>query len=296
MKLILSRKGTDSSAGGLPSPILPDGRLLSLPIPQSDGPLQYSALQANNQSLSSLIKHLGGKQWRSGCHLDPDIDASLLADTANWLPAFGQSGAAQRHLEQEGVGQGDLFLFFGWFRQTKKVKGKLQFVKGAPDIHLLYGWLQVGEILRPRMDVGAGEDEPFAATPEQILSRYPQLAQHPHLKKDYPFNCLYLPTETLRLNGEPTDVAGYGMFPGYRPELQLTTAGENRTHWTLPQVFFPSDFDRALSYHRQPWRWQDADSSLNPGKVHLQAAARGQEFVLELDVQPEVTGWIRSLF
>lgn len=33
MKVVLSRKGMDSRAGGIPSPILPDGTLLSLPIP-----------------------------------------------------------------------------------------------------------------------------------------------------------------------------------------------------------------------------------------------------------------------
>lgn len=35
MKLILSRKGFDSGYGGMPSPILPDGRLVPLPIPIS---------------------------------------------------------------------------------------------------------------------------------------------------------------------------------------------------------------------------------------------------------------------
>lgn len=33
MKVVLSRKGMDSAAGGIPSPILPDGTLLSFPIP-----------------------------------------------------------------------------------------------------------------------------------------------------------------------------------------------------------------------------------------------------------------------
>ena len=33
MRVILSRKGFDSQYGGMPSPILPDGTLLSLPIP-----------------------------------------------------------------------------------------------------------------------------------------------------------------------------------------------------------------------------------------------------------------------
>nr|WP_275450862.1 hypothetical protein [Pseudomonas syringae] len=33
MRIILSRKGFDSAAGGCQGPILPDGRLFSLPIP-----------------------------------------------------------------------------------------------------------------------------------------------------------------------------------------------------------------------------------------------------------------------
>ncbi len=36
VKLILSRKGFDSSSGGVPSPIFSDGRMLSLPIPEQD--------------------------------------------------------------------------------------------------------------------------------------------------------------------------------------------------------------------------------------------------------------------
>ncbi len=37
MKVILSRKGMDSTSGGIASPILPDGTLLSLPIPDKMG-------------------------------------------------------------------------------------------------------------------------------------------------------------------------------------------------------------------------------------------------------------------
>ena len=32
MKVIISRKGFDSSAGNMASPILPDGRVISLPM------------------------------------------------------------------------------------------------------------------------------------------------------------------------------------------------------------------------------------------------------------------------
>ena len=43
MKVILSRKGFDSANGGIPSPILPDGTLLSLPIPSElDREIKFS--------------------------------------------------------------------------------------------------------------------------------------------------------------------------------------------------------------------------------------------------------------
>ncbi len=44
MKLILSRKGSDSKYGRMPSPILPDGTLLSLPIPSADSDIGYDLL------------------------------------------------------------------------------------------------------------------------------------------------------------------------------------------------------------------------------------------------------------
>ena len=42
MRLILSRKGFDSANGGCPSPIFPDGSMLSLPIPSRSAPHRYS--------------------------------------------------------------------------------------------------------------------------------------------------------------------------------------------------------------------------------------------------------------
>ena len=44
------------------------------------------------------------------------------------------------------------------------------------------------------------------------------------------------------------------MFPHFRNELQLTTPGESRTHWTLPQWFFPEGAT-PLSYHGDLARW-----------------------------------------
>ena len=37
MRIVLSRKGFDSAAGGAPSPVLKDKTMLSLPIPEKAG-------------------------------------------------------------------------------------------------------------------------------------------------------------------------------------------------------------------------------------------------------------------
>jgi len=44
MKAILSRKGLDDENGDSPSPILEDGRLVSIPIPSHTQELRYSDL------------------------------------------------------------------------------------------------------------------------------------------------------------------------------------------------------------------------------------------------------------
>ena len=50
MKIILSRKGFDSKFGGMASPILPDGTLLSLPIPSNDD-VKFSELKWSKKTI-----------------------------------------------------------------------------------------------------------------------------------------------------------------------------------------------------------------------------------------------------
>ena len=59
MRVILSRKGFDSQYGGMPSPILPDGTLLSLPIPsKTDMETKYRDLYYGNSSYYDIIHTL----------------------------------------------------------------------------------------------------------------------------------------------------------------------------------------------------------------------------------------------
>jgi len=60
MKVALSRKGFDSGYGGCPSPILPDGTILSLPIPSKkdlkmENPVKYANLVYDGKDLFQII-------------------------------------------------------------------------------------------------------------------------------------------------------------------------------------------------------------------------------------------------
>ena len=113
-KIIFSRKGLDSSAGGAPSPIMPDGRIFSLPIPQKEkSPNRYKNLQFDEFNGTKLLKNFKSKiKPNDFCHYDPRLNQKV--------GIFGQANAAQSELDNLEVQTGDLFLFFGWFRNVVK--------------------------------------------------------------------------------------------------------------------------------------------------------------------------------
>ncbi|WP_372780458.1 hypothetical protein [Litorivivens sp.] len=272
MKIILSRKGFDSSAGGYPSPILPDGRLLSLPIPDQQSPVTYDDIDLPTNIVSDLT---GNKiSGHDGAHLDPDVLPESTKRQVGWRSLFGQFGAAQSHLRNQGVGPGDLFLFFGLFRRSEHKDGRWQWSKTPPK-HVLWGWLQIAEVWSAE------------------TTRLPDWAQsHPHAgREDLAGNTLYLARRQLKLPGLAHPLPGAGAFPNFKPELQLTAPdARNVSQWRLPRWFYPSQGRPPLSYHQRPERWQQ-----KPRWCELQAAARGQEFVLDSAHYPQANRWVRQL-
>jgi len=157
MKIILSRKGFDSSNGGFASPIMPNRRLLSLPIPltprqmgNGEAGIPYADLRFDGQPISEIINQLckGRFDTNRPSHLDPDLDRDRIENRRQrWRPAFGQVGSAQTLLEN--VGEGDLFLFFGWFRHTALCNAHLRYQRPVRDLHVVFGWLQVAQRFHP---------------------------------------------------------------------------------------------------------------------------------------------------
>ena len=285
MKIVLSRKGFDSSNGRVPSPVLPDGTAVPLPIPGRRAPTRFQDVRWRHGSLGALVEDLTGGRVRGEyrCHLDPDLQAGAIPRRPGWRPAFGQVDIAQRHLERERVGPGDLFLFFGWFRPVEKVaEGAWRYVREAPSVHRLFGWLQVSEVVT----VGADTDGARGARP--------WLCDHPHVNGQSwpPNNTIYVATRALSIGGRETRAEGGGLFSHTDSRLTLTAPeASSRSYWRLPRWFWPSDRPPSLSYHRTETRWRRAGPW-----AYVESVGRGQEFVFDADGIPEANVWVHSLF
>lgn len=274
MKIVLSRKGFDSQYGGYPSPII-DGRLLSLPIPSDDN-IHYSELMIDsNLTYYNVMRELKPKikvrndkgiwerkplEENTTCHLDPDIYRNVIERPKNWRPLFGQVDAAQSHLKRQEIKEGDVFLFFGWFKKTKYSKGKIIFDPNEPGSgkHIIFGYLQIGEIFSNR-------DVPN-------WMRY-----HPHTHKplvERKNNTIYIARKRLSWDD---NIDGSGTF-NYSQELVLTKEGYSRSRWNLDAIK-----NVEISYHtKESWKY-----------AYFQSAAKGQEFVIKDN--PKVEKWVKKL-
>lgn len=280
MKLILSRKGFDAAHGGCPSPILHGQLLCPLPIPDAGSPTLYREISSfDGLAIAQMVEDLtGGRVGPSdGAHLDPDLRREAIARAARWRPIFGQAGAAQSHLARHAIGWGDLFLFFGCFRQAERVGGVLRFVRGAPKLHVIFGWLQVGEVVR--------------AT-NRTAVEIPWAVGHPHLAAPdrYKNNTLYFASD--RLSSLRIDASGGGTFKRLEPELILSQTDPyvGCSTWRLPRWFVPHG-RTPLSYHLKAQRWTESAAS-----ARLRSAYPGQEFVLDNGQYPEARAWLQSIF
>jgi len=289
MKIILSRKGFDSTSGGYPSPILDGNRLVSFPIPENMNLLnvqekeyvhKYANLRVNdNLSYLDLMKQLlpdKEKQLKlekenivldknTVCHLDPQINnPNIYNNGTEYCGLFGQSGSANSHLLKTcNVSKGDLFLFFGWFRDAYKIDEKYKYIpeKGFTDKHVIWGWLEIGEIKN-------------VSEIDKINNKF---KGHPHVWKTGDKNnyTIYISTDKLSIDNR---LPGAGLFP-YNDLLVLTKEGMPKSKWDLPEFF-----KGKISYHDEN----------NFKKDYFQSTYRGQEFVTETD--DKILKWVKNKF
>jgi len=270
MILSLSKKGFDTVNGGGPSPILSDGRMLTMPIPEPRigvHAAEYGNIQFENYTYQQILRNLGHVYVPLGndaAHLDPDLIAGTLSRAPGWRGLFGQVDQAQGHLANQGVGTGSLFLFWGWF---ENVDGN-GLIPNSRAFSAIFGYLEVDFVI----NVGIDPIPPYAGG-------------HPHFANGYPFqnNCVYVARQNLSWNPQKS---GWGVF-NYHPRLRLSIEGENRSNWKLPGCFHHSTGCN-LSYNTDEARWGE------PGlETTLKIPAKGQEFVCH--ASPEIEKWAHNL-
>lgn len=266
MKIILSRKGFDSQYGKQASPILPDGTMLSFPIPSEDG-FTYSDIRWNGKPYIDLIQSLKPQTSLtsdSHCHLDPDLRKESIDRLSGWLPAFGQKGSSLTELRAYNITIGDLFLFFGWFKETEYRKGRLMYKYKASNLHVIFGYLQIGSIVSSADEI------------------YDWLRYHPHSNLimynnawEKGRNAIFIAAPSLSFAPE---LSGSGTFR-YDKKYVLTKEGCSRSKW-----FFPESM-KGIPISHNPNGWKGN---------YFQSATRGQEFVM--DASPSVMDWVKDLF
>ncbi len=278
-KVILSRKGFDSGSGGLPSPIFPDGKMLSLPIPDKQSPIRYQDIKWNEYDLGTIVSDLTKRRIPSfyGAHLDPDIDPQSLKRHQSWKPLLGQIKAAQGHLNNQNVQAGDIFLFYGLFRRVA-MDAHLNFNSEESPIHVIWGWLQIDKIIT--IDSCNKEELKWAI-------------YHPHFHRESDrTNTIYIAKENIEIPGmDSNDISGAGIFRYYDSGLRLTKPGSNKSSlWQLPEWMYPTSEKKPMTYHSDKKRWKKSD-----GSVLLDTVGRGQEFVLDCQDYPELREWTEQI-
>ena len=248
-RIILSRKGFDSSSGGVASPIFSDGSLCSLPIPFSGpAPDKFQDVSVNGISCVDALKESKSKSKpNDNCHYDPNLETGL----------FGQASSSQSELRNNKVGLGDLFLFFGWFKN---------YAESGRDLHHIFGWLQIDKIID-----GNEAIQKFFKDKKKM---------HPHAFYKFSNNCLYVGTKNLTVGKKSTSLKGFGYFEKTDKDLILTKKQETRSIWQLPKRYF-GDIEPFLNR----LKWVDKKQCI----THCRG--RGQEYILNAEKFPILKEW-----
>lgn len=284
MRIILSRKGFDSTFGKMTNLIVNNKELVMIPIPEqcsSKKLYKYEDLKnlSHDEQLEKFIKEEILKRVDNEyCHADPDL--VNFHNEPNFKGVLGQVDTAQRHLKKNNVGKGDIFIFFGLFANASIVGNKLE-IDFKSKKHIIYGYLQVGEFY---------DKSKFH---EITKKEYSGIRENPHLKDDFykenETNTIYVASEKLTIGDQVTDYKGYGIF-NYNESLNLTIENEdiNPNHlltcWNLPSMFKGCE----ITYHNK-------EKSQKPNC--FMSAKRGQEFIVkDFNDEKQLKEWFDEVF
>ena len=266
MKVVLSRKGFDSSNGGIVSPIFEDGTMISFPIPSHDRDM-FGDLQYADTSYSEILSDLHYK-GRSSCHVDPDLDQIRRKKKIDgWEPAFGQIDQSAVYLKNNGIREGDLFLFFGNFHCVRKEDNHFRYIRKTGnfyrdnDLQVIWGYLQIGKII----------EDPAEQS---------RLWWHPHSSEERKKNKTNVIFKALDRLSFDESKPGAGLL-SFRLDRVLTAENSNKATWKKNPVYDVCNI-----------RGNRKNSAKNPD-IGIYYAGIWQELCLLESV--ECTNWAKSL-
>ena len=300
-KVVLSRKGFDSSAGGGYSPFDPQtGKYVVLPIPMGkserkiSNSLKYEEIHierdclpgySETRNLKSLmggkkatLQTKGKKEESEYAHFDPWLlDCPWLAEGSNHqIGALGQVGVPQAHLDNQKVREGSLFLFFSRFTPIgqnweKRIVPDISCEHLNEGLYFIYGWLKVGKVVKEYKEI----------RDEKRLLRHPH-ATPAYFEKEDPFlrkknNTIYIADELLFPDNK---IPGCGYFRTLREDLCLTASDSDQQklgNWIPRRWRLPKFFDKTRPSYLPKGKWPKNKD----GSCLVEIPRRWQEAVFE---------------
>lgn len=281
MKIVLSRKGFDSSIqGGGSANIVYNNKCYPIPIPEVGTDIRYSDLKFEDTNYLKVMRDLNINQFTE-CHLDPFLSRKITPFhpiTKNWEKSLGQCDISQNILKENNIKKGDIFLFFGWFNFVKKENGKFKYSQYKKEyhkegFHLIYGYLEV-------------DKDPVYINENKSIPEW--IKTHPHfIHRDYygGKNAIYTSSKKF---SHDQNKPGAGLFL-FNEDLILTEKGKTRTNWILPDLFHPDNFTEIKYLPTKNWKKR------KNGKTRIKASSRGQEFVIVKDQNDNIKNWAIDL-
>lgn len=269
MRIILSRKGVDSGNCKASNLVLFDcqgkSEMIMITIPSSNDKIAYKDVTFSKDKEKDLYVKNYLKNFKidlsSLCHMDPNLSNYL--DEMNFLGSVGQIERSQSHLENQKIQKDDLFIFFGKYEIQKFSQTKVE--KIAKDKHIMFGYLQIGEIIYPN----SLKKEERAS----YEKKYPWIKNQPHWNfekyKNIESNRIYIAREKCSFD---ENIKGFGMF-NFSEDLILTKNGRSISKWELPKPLM----NLKITYHNES----------NCKENYFKSASRGQEFVIEKNEKAE---------
>lgn len=297
MKIILSKKGIDSSNCSNGVKVELGKELLFIPIPNICDLHKYQDIEnyyENKNLLQVAEKYIKNckftlnipakklkDNFKIGCHFDPQLKNCFGGKfQKKFRASFGQVDKAQSYLNANIIDCGDIFLFYGWFYDVEEKKDK----------HIIWGYMQVGDIIT--FDKNGNCCSRILNNDKcKIEEAYPFLKNQTHwvnykkYLKDSKNNTIYISNNFLKSKeNEILKTKGYGIFK-YDKRLDLTAKNaKSKSDWNVEALK-----NVKVNFNSKKLGEYKFDEN---GNIKI-AKGFGQEFVLyEND---KVINWVMNL-